>query len=290
MGSDKWARAPKLALYAGEGNGQGRTYRDPTDGDSLWPSVTTVLKFEDKSSLVQWAATKVAEKARDRPDIVMGDPDLVVPRLQFAHNDFRDERAEVGTGVHNWVETDIKETWDYPELDAEQEAMVERWHEFVEDYQVRVIYSEFTVRGENFMGTADILIECTDPLTGETFICIVDIKTSKNLWYTNDMQLAALANGLYILQEVPEGTEGAFKRKGKTKKLDSWWVRNYDMPKPDKLMKLHIRAEFYDFVEVEDADLAYEEFQHYVGIHAVREKKKARMKNERDAAKLAAAA
>lgn len=279
--ADKWARAPKLALYAGEGNGQGRTYRDPTDGDSLWPSVTTVLKFEDKSSLVQWAATKVAEKARDRPDIVMGDPDLVVQRLQYAHNEFRDERAELGTGVHNWVETDIKDTWDYPELDPEQEAMIERWQEFLEDFKVRVILSEFTVRGENYMGTADLLLEVTDPLTGETFVCIADIKTSKNLWHTNNMQLAALGAGMYVLEEVPEETPNSFLRKGRTKKENSWWIRR-DMPKWDKLAKLHLRAEFYDFVEVEDADLALEEFKCYVRIHEVKQKMKERSKNGRE--------
>lgn len=277
MADKKWARAPKLALYAGEGNGQGRTYRDPTDGDSLWPSVTTVLKYEDKSSMVQWAATKVAEKARDRPDIVMGDPDLVVQRLQYAHNDFRDERAEVGTGLHNWVETDVKETWDYPELDEEQEAMVVQWQRFCDMYQVKVLWSEFTVRGKNYMGTADGWIEYTDPLDGETYLAIADWKSSKNLWYTNDMQLSALGEGEYALREVPEGTEGAFLRKGRVKAENSWWIRE-PMPKFDKLVKVHIRADFFDLVEVEDADLAYEEFQCYVGVHEVRQKMKERKK------------
>lgn len=273
----KWSRAPKLALYAGEGNGQGRTYRDPTDNDSLWPSVTTVLKQEDKSDLMRWAAEKVAERARDRPDIVLGDPDLVVVRLISAYNDFRDERAEVGTGVHAYVQAEHEGTWDFPELDEEQDAMLVQWAEFCRVYRVRVILSEFTVRGENYMGTADLLIEYTDPFSGELLIALVDIKTSRKLWESHNMQLAALGAGKYILREVPEGTEGAFLRKGKTKKENSWWVRA-DMPHFDVLAKLHIRADFYDFEETEHADLHYGVFQAYTGVHMAKQKLKEAMK------------
>lgn len=279
MASEKWSKAPKLSLWSGEGDGQGRTYVDPTDGDSRWPSVTTVLKHEPKD-LSQWSATKVAEKARDFPEIVLGDPDLVVIKLQYAHNEFRDARAEVGTGVHAWQQAQHEGTWDYPDLDDEQVAMTERLEEFFEDYQVRVIWVERTIRGDGFMGTADMLAEVTDPLTGETFIVLIDIKTSRNLWETNDMQLAALGHGLYTLVEVPEGTEGAFKRKGKTKKDDSWWVRDYNDPKWDMLAKLHIREDFYELVPVDPRliDLHYEKFLRYVDIQDIEQRKKEALK------------
>lgn len=275
MASGKWSKAPKLSLYSGEGNGQGRTYVDPTDKDSRWPSVTTVLKQEDKSHLVQWAATKVAEKARDRPDIVMGDPDKVVDRLQYAHNDFRDERAEVGTGVHAWFQAEAEGTWDYPELDEEQVAMTERLDEWMRDYKVEVLLVEFTVRGEGYMGTADIYIRYVDPLTGEVLYAIVDIKTSKNLWETHDMQLAALGKGKYILREVSDGTDGAFLRKGRVKADNSWWERG-EMPQWDVLAKLHVREDFYDFVEVDPRliDLHYEEFQAYNQVRDIKQRKK----------------
>ncbi|QAU07400.1 exonuclease [Microbacterium phage Alleb] len=278
MASEKWSKAPKLSLWSGEGDGQGRTYIDPTDGDSRWPSVTTVLKHEPKD-LSQWSATKVAEKARDHPEIVLGDPDLVVMKLQYAHNEFRDERAEVGTGVHAWQQAQHEGTWDYPDLDDEQVAMTERLEEFFEDYQVRVIWVERTIRGNGFMGTADMLAEVTDPLTGETFIVLIDIKTSKNLWETNDMQLAALGHGLYSLVEVPEGTEGAFKRKGKTKKDDSWWIRE-EAPKWDMLAKLHIREDFYELVPVDPRliELHYEKFLRYVDIQDIEQRKKEALK------------
>ena len=278
MASEKWSKAPKLSLWSGEGDGQGRTYVDPTDGDSRWPSVTTVLKHEPKD-LSQWSATKVAEKARDFPEIALGDPDLVVQRLQYARNEFRDERAEVGTGVHAWFQAQHEGTWDYPELDDEQVAMTERLEEFLVDWKVRIIWVERTVRGLNFMGTGDILAEVTDTLTGETFIVLIDIKTSRNLWETNDMQLAALGHGLYTLVEVPEGTEGAFRRKGKTKKFDSWWIRE-EAPKWDMLAKLHVREDFYDLVPVDPRliDLHYEKFLRYVDIQDIEQRKKEAVK------------
>lgn len=278
MGSEKWSKAPKLSLWSGEGDGQGRTYVDPTDGDSRWPSVTTVLKHEPKD-LSQWSATKVAEKARDRPDIVLGDPDLVVQRLQYAHNEFRDERAEVGTGVHAWQQAQHEGTWDYPDLNDEQFAMTERLSEWMIEWKVRIIWVERTIRGNGFMGTADMLAEVTDPLTGETFIVLIDIKTSRNLWETNDMQLAALGHGLYTLVEVPEGTEGAFRRKGKTKKFDSWWIREEE-PKWDMLAKLHIREDFYELVPVDPRliDLHYEKFLRYVDIQDIEQRKKEAVK------------
>ena len=181
--------------------------------------------------------------------------------------------------MHAWFQAQHEGTWDYPELDDEQVAMTERLEEFLVDWKVRIIWVERTVRGLNFMGTGDILAEVTDPLTGETFIVLIDIKTSRNLWETNDMQLAALGHGLYTLVEVPEGTEGAFRRKGKTKKFDSWWIRE-EAPKWDMLAKLHVREDFYDLVPVDPRliDLHYEKFLRYVDIQDIEQRKKEAVK------------
>ena len=264
--AEKWSRAPKLALWKGEGEGMGRTYVDPTDGDTRHPSVTTILKHEDKSDLVQWAANMVAQKAVDRLDIVSGDPEKAYDRLRFAHNDARDERGWVGSGVHARIEAECEGTWDFPDMDSEQEAMFAQWESFCETYSVRVLLTEFTVRGEGYLGTADALIEYADPFTGETKRAIVDWKTSKSLHDTYSMQLAALSRGLYRLQEVPEGTEGAFLRKGKTRAENSWWVRA-EMPEFDTLAMVHLRDRFWSFVEVEHADLYYDAFMAYRQVH-----------------------
>lgn len=266
MAKRKWSRAPKLSLYSGEGFGQGRSYKDPTDNDSLWPSVTTVLKHEDKSSLIQWAADQVASMAIERTDLVMGDPDKGYNRLRFAHNDTRDTRAEIGTGVHATIEAEHLGSWDFPDLDAEQMAMLENWRRFCKDYQVKIILSEFTVRGRNYMGTADLIIEYTDPISGEVRRSLTDVKTSKNIWPGHSAQLAALSSADYMLREVGEGTEGAFLRKGKVKAENSWWVRA-DMPEFDEVAVLQLRDDFYKYEVVDNLDLHERLFQCYVSIH-----------------------
>lgn len=266
MADKKWSRAPKLSLYSGEGFGQGRTYKDPTDNDSLWPSVTTILKHEDKSGLVQWAADQVAAMAVERTDLVMGDPEKAYNRLRFAHSDVRDIRAEVGTGLHATVEAEFKGTWDFPDLDEEQTAMLGRWNEFCDAYSVKILMSEFTVRGEGYMGTADFLLEVTDPITGEVKRVLGDLKTSKSIWNGHRSQLAALSRGLYVLREVDAGHPGAFRRKGKTKAEDSWWVRE-DMPHFDEIAVVQIRADRFDYEVVDDADIWYRIFRAYIDIH-----------------------
>lgn len=277
MAERRWSRAPKLSLYSGEGFGQGRSYRDPTDDDSLWPSVTTALKHEDKSALIQWAVDQVAAFAVERTDVIMGDPDKAYNRLRFAHNDVRDIRAELGTGVHATIEAEHKGTWEFPDLNAEQLSMLENWRRFCQDYRVEVLMSEFTVRGRNYMGTADLLIRYTDPLTGDVRVSLVDVKTSKNIWPGHFAQLAALAAGEYVLREVDESTEGASKRKGKVKAEDSWWIRQ-PMPGFDEVAVLQLREDFYKYEVVENLDLHERLFQCYVSIHEANQDLKERVK------------
>lgn len=273
MTTEKWTRQPKLVLWGSEYEGDGRAYVDPTDDNSKWPSVTSILKHEDKSDLIGWATLKVAERARDRTDIVMGDPDKVVDRLRYAHNDFRDERAWVGSGVHATIQSEFEDSWDFPELDSEQQAMMRNWYRFLREYKVEILKSEFTIRGDGYMGTADNLIRYTDPFTGETKVALTDTKTSRKLWPSHDMQLAALGSAWYILKEVPEGTPDSFLRKGKVKAENSWWVRE-EMPQWDVLAKIHLRDDMYSFEEVSNVEINYDLFSTYKKVGELKNKLK----------------
>lgn len=266
--AQKWSRAPKLVLWGSEYEGDGRAYVNPATDERV-PSVTSVLKHAPKADLMGWSALKVAERARDRPDIVMGDPDKVVDRLRYAHTDFRDERAWVGSGVHRWVEADFEGSWDRPELDEEQEAMYENWLDFCETYKVKVLYSEFTVWLEFAAGTGDAIIECTDPFSGETFICLIDLKTSRKLWEEHKLQLSALAHAKQYFQEVGPG-DGGHRRKGRVKAEDSWWILE-DMPHFDKVGIVHLREKFWDFeiIPNEHLPVYYKKFKLYVQIDKV---------------------
>lgn len=275
--ANKWARAPKLALWPGEADGQGRAYVLPGT-DERFPSVTTVLRNTPKADLMGWAAMKVAERARDRPDIVMGDPDKVVDRLRYAHTDFRDERAEIGTGVHQTIQAEYEESWEFPVLDAEQRAMMANWYRFCEEYEVEILHSEFTVFGDGYAGTADAIIQYRDPITREVRLALVDFKTSKAIHDEHFMQLSALAAGRFRMLEVTEDHPEGTLRKGKTKAQNSWWIRE-EMPKFDEVAVLQLREDYYRFEVVENLDLWYGQFKCYVNLFELQAQMKERNKN-----------
>ena len=278
MPSSKWARAPLLAQYAYEADGQGRTYINPFTGEKV-PSVTTALKQEDKSDLTRWACMKVAERARDRTDIVMGDPDRVVARLISAPNDFRDERAEIGTGVHATIQADFEESFDRPELDDEQNRMMDRWYEFVETYKVEILFNEFSVFGAGYAGTADLLIAYTDPFSGERLTSLTDIKTSAAIHDSHRYQLAALKMASLMAEQVTFEDSQAFDRVVPLKKRgqlpESYWASR---PNPalnaDGAHVLQLREGFYKFEAVENIPGHYDIFMGYLSVRQAKDRLK----------------
>lgn len=256
---------PILAQYARENELEGRAYRDPETGIQ-YPSVTTILKNTPKADLMRWAARVVAERARDRVDIVLGDPDKVVDRLQYAPSDYRDERAWVGSGVHRAVEAQMLGIWYEPEeFTPEQERIMDWFDVFLEDYRIEPILTECTVLGDGYMGTLDGLWKVADRWAGETFYVLLDLKTSKSLWPEHEYQLAALANATHWFEMVEEGTPGAHMHKhpklGKT-----WWIKHEGLPHFDQVRILHITKSGYNFQVVPDIAENYAIFQSYLGL------------------------
>lgn len=264
MSNPRWARAPFLAQYAYEADGQGRTYRDPFSEEKL-PSVTTVLRNTPKADLMGWAALKVAETAVERYVDLGKDPDWVMAWLPYAHTDFRNERAEIGTSVHQWIQAEHDGTWDFPPLDAEGEAMLEQWRRFVRNYNVEIILNEFSVFGDGYAGTADLLIRYTDPLDPVERVSLVDIKTSRNLWESHFYQVAGLSRGEFWARRVDSGTPDSVRLPKKADLPESFWVKEA-MPEFDALHVLQIRDSFYKFEPVEHVDENYAVFKTYVDL------------------------
>lgn len=256
---------PILAQYARENEFEGRAYRDPETGIQ-YPSVTTILKNSPKADLMRWAARVVAERARDRVDIVLGDPDRVVDRLQYAPSDYRDERAWVGSGVHRAVEAQMRGIWYEPEeFTPEQDRIMDWFDVFLEDYRIEPVLTECTILGDGYMGTLDGLWKVTDRWTGETFYVLLDLKTSKSLWPEHEYQLAALASATHWFEMVEEGTPGAHMHKhpklGKT-----WWLKHEGLPHFDQVRILHVTKSGYNFQVVPDIAENYAIFQSYLGL------------------------
>lgn len=256
---------PILAQYARENEFEGRAYRDPATGIQ-YPSVTTVLKNTPKADMMRWAALKVAERARDRPDIVLGDPDRVVERLRYAPTDFRDERGWVGSGVHRMVEAQMRGFWyEDEEFTPEQEKIMDQLDMFLLEYDVDPMLTETTILGHGYMGTLDGLWKVTNRWTREVFYALVDIKTSKSLWPEHEYQLAALAKATHWFEMVEEGTEGAHMHKhpklGKT-----WWLKHEALPEFSQVRILHLTKGDFEFFPVNDIEENYTIFRTYLDL------------------------
>ena len=242
----RYQKAPKLALWGTEGEGQGRAYVNPfnPDPDYRYPSVTTILGAIPKD-LGWWRSSIVAEKAVERWVDLGRDPEAAVRWLMMQPSQFRDERAWVGGEVHAYIEAELRESWDFPTLITdEQREMIGMWRLFRQNWELDPLHVELTVVNEKhgYMGTLDFIGYVTDRLTGETFLALLDWKSSKSLWDSSWEQLAGLMHADYGVSEVPEPTETSVELKRKGSKEVSHWER-VDLPEFDKVGILHIRAE-----------------------------------------------
>jgi hypothetical protein len=153
-------------------------YRDPIT-DEKYRSVTTILnQGVPKEALVFWAGDCVAESAMDNvPALVRAirRPDDRAEMFQWlrrAHTRKKDERADVGTAVHNIIEAHVLGT-PMPEsllTDPEMAPFLAHFLQFVEEWQVTFEASEMVVANpeEKYAGTLDYLVR--SPLIVEELV------------------------------------------------------------------------------------------------------------------------
>lgn len=257
---------PKLANLAlwGEANAfnEARAYRDPRDGKH-YPSITSILKLVDKPFLSQYAANETLKWAVANWTLLGQRSDEQAVRLgKYRWKDHRDTRAMVGDGVHNYIEALQTGSWDFPELDAEQTAIIDQFALLCEEYEIEPIYNEVTVAdvAGGWFGTYDSYCKI------DGVASLVDFKTSASVHDEHRMQLAALANA------------------------KEWFIETSEMkwevvaPEPiDQVVLFHLRADHREVVVVDDLDLHFRKFQDYADIWYANEELRAR-KKEKEAA------
>lgn len=263
---------PELAQYAKQ-DGTGRAYQHPfrTVGDSgkllTSPSVTTILGLVDKPALIQWAADRTLDWAVENASLlfVKGEEDAKRwGRYRWA--DVRDERAEVGTGIHETVESLHTGGWNYPVLDDEQQRIMAQWELLNQRYTITPHKSEFTVwgglgtlPGQDWAGTADGLWDITDNQTGEMWHnVVIDLKTSKNTWPEHWLQLSALYHADVVMVKQEDGT----------------WVEE-QLPKGDGTAIIHLREDKFSVTIESDADLLALQYAQFMAYRGVWQTKKA---------------
>jgi hypothetical protein len=217
---------PKRALTR-SGYG-GRGYR-PLGHKNLpvLPSVTTILKAESKDALTQWSADQTAAFAiaqgerllsmadakawgflrfywkRSPKDPLSGDVDL-----NDYHTGVLSDAGELGDSVHEWIEADLFGL-PFPDVRNRNSAFrdcVGQWNKFKSEHTIVPHRVENTVwnnsgDGLGYAGTFDLLCE----IDGELYL--LDIKTSRGLYSSTWMQLAALFHAPTLLEEGENGVD-----------------------------------------------------------------------------------
>lgn len=257
---------PELALWAKQ-DGTGRAYRHPfritlNEEPLTSPSVTTILGLVDKPALIQWAADRTLDWAVENASLLLSKSDEDARRWgKYRWQDARDERAEVGTGIHETIEALHTGSWTFPALDDEQRRIMDQWELLNQRYTITAHKSEFTVWGEldlgphgtrdrSWAGTCDGLWDIVDNTTGESWSNVfIDLKTSKNTWPEHWLQLSALRHADVIMVKDADGN----------------WTEE-SLPEGDGVAIVHLREDKFEIKFETDKsllDLQYQQFMSY---------------------------
>lgn len=158
-------------------------YKCHTTGAML-RSVTTILsQGSPKEALIHWAGKLVAETAMEHlPQLVRASRHPEQARemtdwLKRAHTRKKDERADLGTAVHNLIEAKVLGTPIPDELanDPEMRPYVTNFEAFVRDWQIEFTASEMVVADydHQYAGTLDYLLR--SPLLARALGCPPDM-------------------------------------------------------------------------------------------------------------------
>jgi len=170
----------------------------------LWqPSVTGIIRVLSKADvLIPWALGEMISRVKvTLKDIPTLTPELVFAVLEAsknAHNDRKQQAADIGTYVHNFLEGELKYRAGLQPAPALPVDMPEEYAtpvtnsigaglRFFDQHKIKLVQAEAPRWSPTygFIGTGDLIAEVDGNLT------VVDYKTSKRLYSTVFLQLAA---------------------------------------------------------------------------------------------------
>ncbi len=210
--------------------------------DGQWvPGVTTIIsKGLPKPALMYWSAKTVAEWVADHPNLAdqMSEAGGRGPFVDFLKKlpwEKRDTAAVRGTDVHALAERLVH--GEEVEVPEHLTGYVGGYVEWLDEWQPEAIWTERPVgnRKWGFAGTFDLIAK----MCGETWL--LDVKTSRNVYGDNAIQLAAYANAEFLL--APDGSE-------------------QPLPKIDRMGILHVQDGETELHEAVDPEAAWEDFLH----------------------------
>lgn len=182
-------------------------YRVIHNGQKVYGTVgvTTVLGVLDKPFLLQWAVNQAVDTVRERLSTSTPLDELEVENLlknaSLAWRQKRDTAGDIGALTHKWIEEYIKtkiQNKNYTPLLPQNETIKKVVQQFIAwEYAnvkkfVATEQKVYSLR-YNYAGTCDFIYVDTN-----NNLCLGDLKTSKYIYDTFPMQLAAYQ---YALEE-----------------------------------------------------------------------------------------
>lgn len=116
------------------------------------------------------------------------------------------DSSELGDSVHEWIEADLFDL-PFPDVSNCNDLFwqcVREWDNFKAEHDIvphRVENTVWSEEGLGYAGTFDLLIEVDGKLM------LIDIKTSRGIYTSTWMQLAALFNAPVLLDEGEDGKD-----------------------------------------------------------------------------------
>jgi hypothetical protein len=230
-------------------------------------SVTTILsQGSPKEALIHWAGNLVAETAMEHlPRLIRAsrnphDAKDAYDWLRRAHTRKKDERADIGTAVHNIIEAHVLGTPISEEItgNPEMKPYIDNFERFVDEWRITFTASEMVVADydHKFAGTLDYLLR--SPLLAEALGCSPDI----------DIPGDTKTGGELDEKTYDGGIKGVYPEAGiqmsAYRKATYGWLRDgtrVEMPpRHDVGVVLHLRPEGYRLYPVNCGDEVFEAF------------------------------
>ena len=188
--------------------GAGRHY---TIGDTPIPSVTNITGLiKNPTPLMIWAAEQVLTHVCDDPDswldAVINDPDEAIRKWKMRWQQKRDDAADAGTAIHEYLEALV----DNPDAQGEADKLSPDARRFLNsadtflDTEQPSGLTEVTLVSDNgYAGTADLIGTLTGRPRG-----VIDYKTRKrhDVYEGDILQLAALRHATHQANRADDGT------------------------------------------------------------------------------------
>jgi hypothetical protein len=198
-------------------------------------SVTTALNALPKDALPQWAANLAADKAMELADSGLL-PRLIRDDARYAHKEAKESAATLGTIVHGMCEYRL--LGGVVDLSLYDKPAIKRYKQFcnwLDAYKVEPLHVEATVYNDDslYAGSCDLMALVDGVPT------IIDFKTSKGVYPTVALQMAAYAHAEYILTD--EGEKVA-------------------LPEFQRGAVLHIKPMSFNFIECDISETTFDFF------------------------------